>query len=711
MDVKGFLLGLLLPLAPLAVGAAPASGGPSQGSLFELGLDDLLDMKVVTAASGFEQSLEDAPASVTILDAEEWQAMGATELFEALQHVPGLHITKMQTAVSNNRPMVRGLSGTFGQQILLLIDGVPFRHFRDGGSFWGQRIPLNAFQRIEIIRSPGSAIYGADAVGGIINLVTHKSGDMPGRLTARGGNHESGQGELSGGGRLLGGHWDVAFAVQVSEGDRSRWVEADLQTQIDATVGTNVSRAPGPMEDRYEIYSLRAQWERGNWGVRYFNWYNREIGTGAGVSQVLDPGGEVRQQAQTLVVDYDWSDLVVGDMKLKVIGHKVNSRLQSTLFPAGSVLPIAEDGNIDFSSTRLVSFPDGVKGVPGNDDHAYAVQLDHIFEVAQDHLLRWSVGYEHMEIHVFEDKNFGPGVLPPDATVVDGTLTSVTGTPYIYLPDKTRDTYYLALQDQWRISDSLNATLGARYDHYSDFGSTFNPRLGLVWQGSKRLTVKSFLGSAFRAPSFVDLYTQNNPTAMGNPDLKSESIRTLDGGLGLSYLFSSQLHGEMNVFRYKADNIIAFVPSDGVQRAENSGELKVWGLEAQMNWRSGKGFGVEFNWSWLDDYTASHVDVSAVPRQMANLTGHWRSHHWHWYLGAKWVADRERGPQDPRPAIDDYLWVNSRVQWHLHNWSLALTCQNLFDEDAREPSNGYIPGDYPLAGRHWLLEASYEFDR
>jgi outer membrane receptor for ferrienterochelin and colicins len=708
MDFKGVVLSLfLLPVSyPLC-----ALEDDTQGSLFELGLDDLLSMKVVTAASGFEQSLDDAPASVTIIDAEEWQAMGATELFEALRHVPGLHITKMQTAISNNRPMVRGLSGTFGQQILLLIDGVPLRHFQDGGVLWGQRIPLNAFQRIEIIRSPGSAIYGADAVGGIINLVTYKSGTLPGRITARGGNNGTAQAELSGGGHALGGELDLAFAAQVSEGDRSRLVAADLQTQFDAGYGTNASLAPGPMENRYEIYSLRAHWQREEWDVRYFNWYNREFGTGAGISQALDPGGQAQQQAQTLVVDYDWSAKVVGEMNLKAIWHKVDSRLQATLFPAGSRLPVAEDGNIDFGSSRFVTFPDGVKGMPGNDDHAYALQLDHLFEPLPDHRLRWSVGYEHVAIQVFEYKNFGPGVLPPDATVVDGSLTSVTGTPYVYLPDKERDTYYLALQDQWRLSDTLNATLGARYDHYSDFGSTFNPRLGLVWQGTSRLTIKSFLGSAFRAPSFVDLYAQNNPAGVGNPDLKSESIRTLDGGFGASYLFSSNLHGELNLFQYKADNIIAFVPDGGVQRAQNTGELKVRGMEAQLSWRSGEGLGAEFNYSWLDDYSRKNVDVSAVPRQMANFTGHWHGQLWHWYLGAKWVADRERDSADTRSAIDDYVWADSRLELRLQAWTLGLVLQNLLNGDAREPSNGYVPQDYPLAGRQWLLDISYDFDR
>jgi outer membrane receptor protein involved in Fe transport len=99
-----------------------------------------------------------------------------------------------------------------------------------------------------------------------------------------------------------------------------------------------------------------------------------------------------------------------------------------------------------------------------------------------------------------------------------------------------------------------------------------------------------------------------------------------------------------------------------------------------------------------------------VPRRMANFIGHWRGEYLHWYLGAKWVADRERGPSDPRPPIDDYLWLNSRLELGLKDWTLGLAIYNLSDEDAREPSNGYVSGDYPLAGQQWLLDVTYDFD-
>jgi outer membrane receptor for ferrienterochelin and colicins len=710
--MKELAYGLLLFIPGIALGQSTLSSSPdkSNGSLFELGLNDLLNVRVVTAAAGFEQNVEEAPATVTVIDAEEWQAMGATDLFEALLHVPGLHITKAQTAVSNNRPVIRGLSGTFGQQILVLIDGVRFRAIRDGGSLWGQRIPLNSFKRIEIIRSPGSAIYGADAVGGIINLVSYDAGEAPGRMTVRAGNFDTQQFELS---RQLnaGEHlFQFALGVQTSDGDTSRIVDADLQTQLDEEFGTSASRAPGPMNEDHEIYSARAHWRYRNFNVQYFNWLNRENGNGAGAAQALDPEGSFRQQAQTLEATYDLSSLVRGSMRVTATWRRVYGRLISNIFPAGVQLPLDDDGNLDFvNATRLVEFPDGMIGVAGYDDQASSLWLNHIFDLADNHRVRWAVGYEFIDTDVFEQKNFGNGVLDSGETVAPGGLIDVTDTPYVYIPNKTRETYFVALQDQWTISETLQSTLGVRYDYYTDFGSTVNPRLGVTWQTTPRLTSKLFLGTAFRTPSFVDLYSQNNPAGLGNPDLRPEKIKTLDGGFALNYLFNDSLYMEINLFRYEVDNIIAFQPSAGGQVAQNSGELQMNGLEYQVSWRPSRQITLEFNYSLLDETAQKDVDMSAVPKRMANLAAHWRFANWHWYTGAKWVGDRERGPGDARADIDDYIWLNTRLEARWQGFNVGFAIKNLTDTDAREPSNGFIPADYPLAGRQWLVDVTYVF--
>lgn len=685
-------------------------------SLFDLTLDSLLNLRVVTAASGFEQVLDDAPASVSIVNAEEWQAMGATTLLDAINHVPGVHSSTVQTGLSFDKPIIRGLSGTFGQQVLLLVDGQPFRSVRDGGTPWAGLIPLNPYKRIEIIRSPGSAIYGADAVGGIINLVSYQAGEIPSTITVRAGQMNSLDLELSSSYRWRDHNFQLAWSNSRTDGDRDRLVEADFQTWLDGQFGTNASLTPGPLENAHEVNSLRLQWQVNDFSLSYLDWRDSNAGTGAGVSQALDPEGKVNLRTRLIDASYDLSKWVEGDLKLKLAWHDVHSRVKSVLFPPGSQVPIDADGNIFFPSSadalnlvRLVSFPDGVIGLPGNDNRAISLQLNHVFNWGKGHKIRWAVGVEHTNNHADEQKNFGAGVLLPGTMVADGNLVDVTDTEYAYLPEVKRENQFISIQDQWLISDKWIGTFGIRYDRYSDFGETTNPRLGLVWHYSRKLSFKAFSGSAFRAPSFVDLYAKNNPTGLGNPDLQSESVKMFDMGFAATYLLSDTVQMEASFFQYDADNMITFVPRDKVQVAENSGALKVKGLEYSVSWRTGDHLSVDFNYALMDPYQQENIDTSSVPKHMTNICLHYRLHRFHWFVGAKWVGGRGRGSDDTRTAIEDYVWIDSRIQTEIDRWKLSLMVTNVFDEDAREPSNGLIPNDYPMPGRHWGVETSYAF--
>ena len=103
------------------------------------------------------------------------------------------------------------------------------------------------------------------------------------------------------------------------------------------------------------------------------------------------------------------------------------------------------------------------------------------------------------------------------------------------------------------MQNDLNLTAGVRYDHYSDLGSTTNPRLGLVWSFLKNADRKLLYGQAFRAPSFTELYNDNNPSLMGNPDLLPEKIKTYEASLG--YRFSDSLRANLNYFHNNIDSL------------------------------------------------------------------------------------------------------------------------------------------------------------
>ncbi len=142
-------------------------------SLLDLSLEELTQVKVIIA-TGTEQVINEAPATVTVITSDDIKKTGATNLTEILESVPGVHIN---TNAFGDRPLVH-MRGTGSFQTLLMVNGNETRDLMWAfGIFW-KGIPVSAIERIEVIRGPGSALYGADASAGVINVITKTAGKI-----------------------------------------------------------------------------------------------------------------------------------------------------------------------------------------------------------------------------------------------------------------------------------------------------------------------------------------------------------------------------------------------------------------------------------------------------------------------------------------------------------------------------------------------------
>jgi iron complex outermembrane receptor protein len=319
-----------------------------------------------------------------------------------------------------------------------------------------------------------------------------------------------------------------------------------------------------------------------------------------------------------------------------------------------------------------------------------------------------------------ETKNFGPGVIDGSTTPIDGTLTDVDGTTNVFMPDKSRSTWYVSLQDEWQFAPDWELTGGIRYDRFSDFGSTVNPRLALVWSARHNLTAKLLYGQAFRAPSFNELYSINNPVALGNPDLAPETINTLE--LAFDYRPTFDLQTNFTIFAYEANDLIEFLPAPGgTKTAQNARDQKGYGFEFETSWDITKTLQLGGNYAWQHSEDAdTGKRIPDAPGQQLLLHADWKFlPDWSVRPQLNWVASRKRSDADSRSDIDDFTLVDLTLRRRnlLKNFELAVAVRNVFDEDAREPSSGpeaaglpiSIPDDYPLEGRSVWAEVRYRF--
>ena len=687
----------------------------SGDDLFEMSLEQLAQVEV-TIATGSAQSLKSAPAIATVITAEDIKAMGATELDQVLESVPGLHVSRSANQLSAVYS-IRGNHNATNSQILMLLNGVPVKDIYTGGTPRRFRMPVANISRVEVIRGPGSALYGADAFAGVINVITKNSDELAkAAIGARTGSFSSREAWVQHGG--LWGDWKVAFstALSRSDGDRGRIVDADLQTILDRNLGTTATRAPGALDTRYNVRDTHLELSRGEWNVKLWNWDNSG-GVGPGVAQALDPEGRQDITRYNLDIGYQnpqWTEQWGLDARLGY-GY-MNSQLHFVILPAGAVVPIGADGNVNPTApVGLVSFPSGLIGDPGMLQRDLTLAVTASYSGWQDQRLRIGVGGQHSGLETNEAKNFGPGVIDGTVSPIGGRLTDVTNTPNVYTPEKRRTLKYVLVQDEWQMNTDWALTVGLRHDQYSDFGSTTNPRLALVWATNDKLTSKLLYGQAFRAPTFVELYVSNNPAFLGNSNIQPETIKTLE--LGFDYRPADNTRTALNLFSYATKNNIEFkadpAPLTTVS-AQNTEGQRGHGFELEGEWRPSPVVQLRANYAWqnskrkdtgqrVEDAPGKHAFVNARWNFLANWTA---------AAQANWIADRKRAVGDTRSAIADYTTVDLTLRRrHLaKDLELAASVRNAFKANAREPSNGTIPGDYPLEGRSFYVELKYELD-
>ncbi len=690
-------------LALTLCGQLPTAHAETLDTLLEFnddGMEDLYgDEEFVSIATGSSKPVYRAPAVASVITAKQIEAMGARNLNEVLESVPGLHVGVSAINRLDSVFSIRGIHTGFNPQVLLLMNGIPFGPPLTGSHPTLFRIPVLSISRIEVIRGPGSAVNGADAYAGVINIITKDATEIEPEIGGRIGSFNSRDAWLLSKSSFAG--WDVGFTFewQSSNGDNDRTINSDFQTRLDSTFGTDFSLAPGSLSTDYGVTNTMINASKDNLLFRFWNWHLFDAGVGAGGALALDPVGS--QDEDLYLFDATYSNDNIAD------GWGVNFNLSYIYQKSDSYLVLNPPGIYPSSDpSGFSSFTDGVIGNPSGNTQQVGLDLSATYSGFLKHRLRFGSGTRYQDQDTSEFKNFGAGVVP-------GVMTDVSNTPFVSIPDTSRSLYYLSVQDEWQLAPDWEMTTGVRYDHYSDFGSTLNPRLALVWSTRYNLTTKLLYGRAFRAPSFQEQFADQNPVTLGNPNLNPETIDTVE--LAFNYRLTFDLQTTLNLYGYRAEGLIEYVPSGGgTNTAQNARDQKGYGFELETKWDTTDKVQLTGNYAWqysVDPGTENKIPDA--PGQQAFLSMNWKFYpKWSLYSQVNWVGNRHRAVSDPRAEVDDYTLVNLTLhrQEIMDHTNLTVAVRNIFDEDAREPSDGVkIIDDYPLEGRSLWCELLYRF--
>lgn len=682
-------------------------------SLLAMSLEELIEVEV-TVATGTPKPLKLAPSVATVITAEEIKNIGARTINEALATVPGLHVGVSTKNAMSQVYSLRGIHTSINPQVLLMMNGVPISLLWTGTRAFFD-MPVSSISRIEVIRGPGSAVYGADAFAGTINIITKNGRDVAGtEIGTRGGSFDTYDIFMQHGGTY--GGWDVfaGLEYQSSGGDSSRIIDSDLQTILDGAFGTNASVTPGSLETAYKNLDMHISLSKDKWTARFWGEL-QDFDSRDGVTNVVsrDSDGDINQYLADLTYTNDeFFDDVTLTGRAYYMYYQQDALLQ--LFSDGAVIPIGADGNINmFAPSGITFFPDGVWGQPVQTDDQAGIEVTALYQGLERHRIRSAAGYKYLKEEHESYANFGPGILNGTQLFKDGTLTDTTGTEFIYGPDKSRQLVFLSLQDEWGFRDNWELVAGIRYDNYSDFGDTINPRVALVWETRDNLTTKILYGRAFRPPSFSELYAQNNPSNLGNKDLEPETIQTIE--FVADYQPLPNLNFKLNLFHYDIEDLIELVPDprQTTLTTQNSGNHEGKGFELEFQWLPIDSLLLKGNLAYQDSEDKDTGEtVPDAPQWQAYLNAHWNFLP-DWSIDGQyfWIAGLERAYGDIREDINNNDLVNLTLRRTniFKNWELALAVRNLFNEDIREPSSPSIPNDYPMEERSLWAELRFHF--
>ena len=671
---------------------------PAAKPLSELTIEELLEVQVTTIATATPKPIRETPSVVTVITAQEIEAMGATTIEEALASVPGLHVS---LSAPGYRPkyMFRGVSTTLNPQVLMMHNGVPITSLLRGDRSPPATIPVEMVSRIEVIRGPGSAVWGADALTGVINIVTKSAEDLDGSVVgARGGSFTTGSGWVFHGDRR--GDWKVLLGAQgfTTAGHR-RIIEED------ALRGTPFTMAPGPVNLSKNFAAFLLDMEKGPWRLRGHYQGQWNTGTGQAVANVLDPSGRGSGSRTLVDLTFDKPDLFKNwELVPRAAYFHATQEIDRNLvlFPPGTNLGSG-------------AFPQGVIGSPEYWERRIQTDISALYKGWIGHRLRLGAGYAFSQIYrVQESKNFS-ATFAPLPGIVD-----VSDTADSYLPETNRHNVSALIQDEWSFVRNWELTLGARYDHYSDFGGSFNPRQALLWKISPALFTRFFYGHAFRAPSHAELYTRNNPALLGNPNLKPEQIDVFEGTI--DYQPRPELHLAVTAFHHRLRDLITFVRDPGASSstAQNTAGLIANGFEIEGKYRPLSKLGLVGNYSFQKSEDAVlRTEAGNAPHHKVYFRMEWTFLE-NWLITPQFlfIGPRGREPNDPRPELRGYASFDVVLRKRrLFGFDVACYVKNILDYDIREPgpapapgsTRPPIPGDLPQAGRSVFLETVYRF--
>jgi len=672
----------LLPVFLLTC-AAPLSAQEDMNEFLSMSLEELLQVEI-TSSTLTPEKFKTVPSAVTVFSHEEIKRLGLDKLNELMNLVPGFQSyqssgSSLETPFSSRGRRIGGTTA----EILILVDGQRFDSPRSSGSSTlAPTYPLKYIEKVEFIRGPGAAIYGSNAMMGLINITTRSNANQ---LTLNYGSFNRKQMFLQTSTQFGSMTLDMFGQIESDEGD-------------DYNVQDTFSNARIDTNDPLKIADLNFK----------LSWDNTQINLQHNQFKV-----ENFYELSNLSNSFNERDGQITSVSLK---HNFNWQQVSSYFwlsynTANAIV------NTQLTPANFFNSPGGPPSNPVSNAPLFvSANFDNYSESRAQWHNDWTInkqsglqfGLELRRIDApesFASNNFDLGELINGTfpvTYYNGELLPTTPVQ----AKSNRNIIGVYTQYQQTLFDATRLTLGLRYDDFSDIGSQVSPRLGLVHGINTNHSIKLLYGEAFRAPSESELNLLNNPVILGNPNLKPETVKSFDviwvgqwvsTGISLGYFEN----------RFK-DSIIQTDIGGGVLQYTNMAQAPIKGLEFEVS--------QEFNKYWLLRASFTHLlEKHNISFREASNKGsfiiNYQRSNWNANLASNYNGKRQSVISGSQVNLTDYWLLFAKLQYNFTaQLETFIQAKNLLNENYLTPSiSTNLNEAIPNRGREILLGIIFKF--
>ena len=651
-------------------------------------LEELMNTKVSIATKS-DQLISETPSVVSVITAEEIKNMGARELADILQVIPGFELSIRYTGEYGMG--VRGVKDSkTTSKVLIMVDGIPNNQLFYGNAIqWGYEINPDIINRIEIIRGPGSALYGRNAFSAVINIITKNGNtDKQGSIKGSVGNFKTRSGYLYYGfkkekvyaslgvKRLYTDITDTKF--DDGFGGISRWHLYHNNLNINSTIGFGKFKFSGMFSNLLNgalFTNTNIGYRLGNYSLEYKTSINPKFG-----------------------------------IEARFYGYNANyyediEQIRPGLIP---------------------DYPLGMYFKPQLKEYLYGIETELKYKILANNDLLFGI---QSDIHGVKDV-----LLQSNLDLNNDTAPPIPGIgrndmPYYSWFINDGHNYYntaFFIQDVWYPVKQLGITLGGRYDLDSQIGGVFNPRAGIVYQPIKRGYIKFLYGRAYRAPAPSEQY-QLLGYAVGDENLKPEIINTFE--LVFSYRLK-KITSSISIFHNFLKDIIHAATINSVDpnnKYYNIGKNKSQGIEFENKVVIGKNIYSYFNYSYTHSENTDSINGIETDYAHPDVAPHKINIGWNilflkyinWNANLFYRSKMEKFlAPDPvsgnyinvQDDIGNYIVMNSTLRFEtlVKGLNFSLSVYNLLNTKYYSQDNEHL-NQPPQPGRQYILSASYAF--